>query len=788
MSVGNSREGRLELWGGVECTVNRVGDVYFDQLERNGHARRVEDLDLFAGLGIEAIRYPVLWERTAPGGLEEADWSWPDERLGRLRELGVRPVVGLVHHGSGPRHTSLVDPEFPRKLAEYARAVAERYPWVDAYTPVNEPLTTARFSGLYGHWYPHGRDDRTFARALVTQCRAVSLSMRAAREVNPAAQLIQTEDLGKTYSTPRLRYQAALENERRWLSFDLLTGRLTGGHPFRAYLTRAGVTESELDWFEENPCPPDVVGINHYLTSERFLDERTGRYPACYHGGNGRDAYADVEAVRVLPEELAGHRALLREAWERYRLPVALTEVHLCSTREEQLRWFRQAWDASARLREEGVDVRAVTAWSLLGAFDWNRLVTCADGFYEPGVFDVSGPRPRPTALAAMLRSLAEGREYENPAAEGPGWWQKLNRLFYPAGRRRAGVPALSGGRGGGPSAGRSSTRPLLITGAAGRLGRAFARACEARGISYRALCRSELDIADYNSVRAALDKYAPWAVVNAAGYACPDAAEREPDACFRENTDGAAVLSAACARGGAALLTFSTDLVFDGVAARPYVETDAPSPPGVYGRSKAEAERVVLATHPSALVVRSGPLFGNWDERDFVAAALRALAAGEEFDADDERVVSPTYAEDMVNAALDLLIDGECGVWHLANAGAGTRAELARRAARLAGHDGKRLEVTVAGRKGPPSPRLAFALGSERGRLLPELDEALARYLKECPAGWGGEGKTQAAAGAGRRERPADLKRRSAVAAGGTRGVLVKDAFSGQENQNHQA
>lgn len=171
----------LEVWAGVECTVNRVGEEYFDQLERNGHVTRLEDLDLFAQLGIKAMRYPVLWERIAPNGLENADWSWADVRLRRLKELGIRPIAGLVHHGSGPRDTSLVDLEFPEKLASYARAVAERYPWVTHYTPVNEPLTTARFSGLYGHWYPHGRDELTFARALLNQCRGVALSMQAIR-------------------------------------------------------------------------------------------------------------------------------------------------------------------------------------------------------------------------------------------------------------------------------------------------------------------------------------------------------------------------------------------------------------------------------------------------------------------------------------------------------------------------------------------------------------------------------------------------------------------------------
>ena len=103
----------LALWGGLECTVNRVRDQYFSQMERNGHADRVEDIERFASLGIQAIRYPVLWERTAPNGIENADWTWSDARLPALQRLGVTPIVGLIHHGSGPEHTSLVDPAFP---------------------------------------------------------------------------------------------------------------------------------------------------------------------------------------------------------------------------------------------------------------------------------------------------------------------------------------------------------------------------------------------------------------------------------------------------------------------------------------------------------------------------------------------------------------------------------------------------------------------------------------------------------------------------------------------------
>jgi dTDP-4-dehydrorhamnose reductase len=720
-----------ELWAGVECTVNRVGDAYFDQLERCGHARRVEDLELIANLGARAVRYPVLWERTAPGDLKDADWTWADERLGRLRELDLRPVVGLVHHGSGPRHTHLTDPDFPEKLASYARAVAERYPWVEDYTPVNEPLTTARFSGLYGHWYPHGRDGLTFARALLTQLRGVVLAMRAARGVNPAARLVQTEDLGKTYSTARLGYQAEFENERRWLTFDLLAGRVAAGHPVWDYLLWLGIGEGELEWFAENPCTPSVVGVNYYVTSERFLDDRVERYPPQTRGGNGRDDYADVEAVRVCAEGVGGPRAILREAWERYRLPLAVTEAHMGCTREEQMRWLAEVWSAACALRSEGADVRAVTAWALFGSFDWDSLATCDAGHYEPGVFDVRSPVPRPTAAARMLRDLAGVGEHQHPVLEAPGWWRRLDRLTYPPVSHGARARRQSSGT---RASARGASRTLLITGATGTLGSAFARVAESRAISYRLLTRGEMDIADAASVEKVLEESDAWALVNAAGYVRVDDAEREPEACFRENTAGPATLAEACARRGVRLLTFSSDLVFDGRdRSEPYVESDASAPLNVYGRSKAEAERLVLEALPSSLVVRTSAFFGPWDGYNFVNAALRALAREEEFGAADDSIVSPTYVPELVHTCLDLLIDEERGVWHLANAGAVSWAEFARLAARISGLD----PTLVVGR---PTRELGLAaerppysvLGSERGTLMKPLEEALARYMRE--------------------------------------------------------
>jgi dTDP-4-dehydrorhamnose reductase len=717
----------IELWGGVEPTLNRVGDEYHCQLTRSGHDRRLADLDLIATLGVRKLRYPVLWERTQPRADAEPDWHWPDERLLLLRELGITPIIGLVHHGSGPPHTSLLDPRFPAQLAAYAERVAGRYPWVNHYTPVNEPLTTALFSGLYGVWYPHARSDKTFTTALLNECRAVALAMRAIRTIRPDAKLVQTDDLGKTYSTPALRYQAEFNNERRWLTWDLLSGKVDGTHALWDWLIRhGGASDAELMWFVEHPCPPDIIGVNHYVTSERYITEALDPYAPRYHGGNGTHRYADVEAARCI-EGTGGIRSLLAEAWERYRMPLAVTEVHIDTTREDQLRWIVEVWRAAEDLRRSHADVRAVTLWALFGTFDWNSLVSECRGYYEPGAFDVRSSPPRATAVASLAKSLGGGTIPQHPVLTGPGWWKRPGRFFT--------TPVL--GESAEARESRSTpagTPPILITGASGTLGRAFARICEARGLVYRLLSRQALDIADASSVEAALEALAPWAVVNAAGYVRVDDAEHDGERCFRENTLGAEILAMACARHGVALATFSTDLVFDGSQREPYVESDTPAPLNVYGRTKYEAECRVLDRDPEALVVRTSAFFGPWDRYNYVTQAVQALRAHETFAAAYDVVISPTYVPDLVNVSLDLLIDRAAGIWHASNGEPLTWAELARRAAELAGVSTDTLEKCRSAELGLAANRPRYsALASARCRLMPPLEDALARYTATC-------------------------------------------------------
>ena len=387
------------------------------------------------------------------------------------------------------------------------------------------------------------------------------------------------------------------------------------------------------------------------------------------------------------------------------------------------MRWLVEVWRAAREVRAEGADVRAVTVWSAFGAYDWDTLVTRPSGRYEPGAFDVRTDPPRPTAVAGLVKALAAGGVYDHPVLDGPGWWRRQERLYFGTATVPEVVPA--------------SARTLLVTGAAGTLGRAFVRLCHVRGLAAVALGRADLDIADPAAVAAALDRFQPWAVVNAAGYGRIDDAEAEPERCRRVNVDGPAALAAACTARGVRLVAFSSDLVFDGRAGRPYREPDPVAPLNVFGATKAEAERRVLAAAPDALVVRTGACFGPWDETNFVSSALRTLRGGGSWAAADDLVVTPAYLPDLVDATLDLLIDGERGVWHLAGPDAVTWAELAREAARRAGTDPAAVVGRPAAAFGWTAARPAYAaLASDRGPMLPPLADGLDRYLRQFDPG----------------------------------------------------
>jgi dTDP-4-dehydrorhamnose reductase len=330
--------------------------------------------------------------------------------------------------------------------------------------------------------------------------------------------------------------------------------------------------------------------------------------------------------------------------------------------------------------------------------------------------------------VALMLRDLARGQRPYHALLPIPGWWRRPDRHLHGFARSDDGalLPRRSQ-----PSINQlyPDVPPLLITGGRGTLGRAFGRVCERRGIPYRLLTRCELDVADAASVRQALDRFRPWAVVNAAGYVRVDDAEEDERTCFRENVDGSSIVALACALRALPMVTFSSDLVFDGSKCLPYIEDDAVVPLNVYGRSKVEAERRVREAHSGALIVRTSAFFGPWDDANFVSVARRALETGDTIVAPDQ-VISPTYVPDLADATLDLLIDGESGIWHLTNQGEVSWVELAKLVADMVGVSGGevcRVAANLAARRPAYS-----VLGSRRGQLLPDLDDVLARYMHD--------------------------------------------------------
>jgi len=407
----------LEIWASPESTIARIdADAYRDQSVETGHRDRTEDVERLAGLGIAAARYPVLWEHHVAEGARAERWC--DARLTELVRRGVEPIVTLLHHGSGPRETDLLDETFPERFAAYAETIARRYPFVRRWTPINEPLTTARFSTLYGAWYPNLASDAAFGRAIVNEAFAILLAFARIRKIVPDAEYMVTEDLQRFAAADEgaLPY-ARHKSERSYLSVDLLCGTVRPGHSLWRYLTeQCEVPAARLEALTRIARPPDLVGWNYYPNSERYLTTvAAGRY------SNG-------SLVDVAPERLDA-RAALRAAWRRHGLPMALSEVHLVGSAAERVRWVAQRHADVLALRAEGVRITALGIWAAFGLVDWDSLLRERRGSREDGVFTFAGPgeTPEPTALADAVRTLARGGAL---AADGaPGWWERSERL-----------------------------------------------------------------------------------------------------------------------------------------------------------------------------------------------------------------------------------------------------------------------------------------------------------------------------------------------------------------------
>jgi dTDP-4-dehydrorhamnose reductase len=342
---------------------------------------------------------------------------------------------------------------------------------------------------------------------------------------------------------------------------------------------------------------------------------------------------------------------------------------------------------------------------------DWRSLLTRREGHYDVGAFDTRSETPRPTLFAKAAETLGRGDPFEHPVLDLPGWWKRPGRCH--ARPRFETLPSKS-----------VEARPILITGATGTLGQAFSRICAHRGLAHVLTSRADLDICEEESIAAALERYKPWAVINTAGFVRTWEAEEKQDECFKANVTGPEQLATACKLHGIPLVTFSSDLVFDGTLGRSYVEPDEPAPVCEYGRSKAEAESRLLAIDADALIVRTSAFFGPWDRYNFLFNTVERLRRGEDVFASDKSIVSPTYVPDLVHATLDLLLDEEKGIWHLTNQGAISWHELACQVADHAKLDARRIIIS-------DDVPADTSLTSKRGLLLRPLEGAIEDFVE---------------------------------------------------------
>jgi dTDP-4-dehydrorhamnose reductase len=222
---------------------------------------------------------------------------------------------------------------------------------------------------------------------------------------------------------------------------------------------------------------------------------------------------------------------------------------------------------------------------------------------------------------------------------------------------------------------------PLLVTGASGYLGRAILASSEPPVIATRltsaepagpALEWLRLDVRDAAAVVEIFERVLPAAAIHTAYR------QQGPDA-WDTNVAGSANVAAAAARSGARLVHISTDIVFDGAGTRPYREDDEPEPITDYGRSKLEGERVVLAAHPDALVVRTSLMVGGAEPgpQERLVVAATGGESDVEFFEDEWR--SPVLVDDLAAALVELAHRPERGLLHLAGPEAVSRFELAR-------------------------------------------------------------------------------------------------------------
>lgn len=272
----------------------------------------------------------------------------------------------------------------------------------------------------------------------------------------------------------------------------------------------------------------------------------------------------------------------------------------------------------------------------------------------------------------------------------------------------------------------------LVVTGAAGGLGRAFIHQVPSHH-QVHAFTHDELDVGDRDAVMQTIPLLRPDAILHLAAFTMVDACESDPARATRDNALGAQNVALAARSCGAAILHVSTDYVFDGMKGLPYDEMDAPHPLSVYGRSKLAGEGFVRHLVPEHFIVRTSYVYGAGN--DYASGAVERLRKGESAGGIRDRIGSPTFVRHLADRLLPLLLTGRFGTYHLAGSEPACWFDVLERARAIAGLPGT-VEAQELASLGLVAPRPANSalvsayldhIGVEP---LPGLDEAVAEWI----------------------------------------------------------
>ena len=353
---------------GIENSAPTIegGRIRRDQMAECGHYDRWrEDLALVKEIGCDALRYgPQLHTSLRAAG--HYDFAFADESFAEIRRLGIVPIVDLCHFGVPDWIGDFQNPDFPAIFAAYARAFAERFPWVQLYTPVNEMFITAVFSAKYGWWNEQRTDDRSYVTAIKHIVRANVLAMRAILDVQPHAIFVQSESTEHFHpECPLALPHAEHRNAERFLTLDLNYGRRVCSSMYE-YLMDNGMTREEYHFFQRQDLTRHcVMGNDWYVTNEHLV------------GADGHSRWAG---------EVFGYDTVTRDYHARYGLPVMHTETNMDEgpNGDEAERWLWKQWSGLMRLRRDGIPVIGFTWYSLTDQIDWTHALRIQRGDVNP--------------------------------------------------------------------------------------------------------------------------------------------------------------------------------------------------------------------------------------------------------------------------------------------------------------------------------------------------------------------------------------------------------------------